>query len=148
MILQSREEYQAWVLKMMKYRLFVLMNDGQLATFTKITPSEDQELQADPDKYVARIEELMTAKDILFDVEQIVDLQMEQDTAPSITIVPRKPITATAPRVGSKMDVCKQLYADNPGMSRGDMINLFIAQAGCTKAGASTYYQTCKSATK
>lgn len=45
----------------------------------------------------------------------------------------------------SKLDVCKALYAANSStLTRQQMIQLFVSKAGCTPAGASTYYATCK----
>lgn len=42
----------------------------------------------------------------------------------------------------SKMQMCKQLYAANGHLSRSKIIELFVNQAGCTPAGANTYYHT------
>ena len=44
----------------------------------------------------------------------------------------------------SKMDKCKLLYAQHKqfGYTRQKWISLFVNMAGCTPAGASTYYQT------
>lgn len=42
----------------------------------------------------------------------------------------------------TKMEQCKAIYNANKGCSRAAIINLFITQAGMTKAGASTYYHT------
>lgn len=51
----------------------------------------------------------------------------------------------TAPTGSSKLAQCKVIYAANASLTRAEVIVLFMEQAGCTKAGASTYYQTCKS---
>ena len=40
----------------------------------------------------------------------------------------------------SKMEMCRNIKLANPNASRQQLISLFISQAGCTKAGASTYY--------
>ena len=50
-----------------------------------------------------------------------------------------------ASAVVSKLAQCKVIYAANASLTRAEVIVLFMEQAGCTKAGASTYYQTCKS---
>jgi len=46
---------------------------------------------------------------------------------------------------GSKMSKCEVIYAEYRGkITRHGMITKFINDAGCTTAGASTYYQTLK----
>lgn len=51
----------------------------------------------------------------------------------------------TTPSSGSKLDICRSLYAaHHTTIDRQGMIQLFIQQAKCTPAGASTYYATCK----
>lgn len=53
---------------------------------------------------------------------------------------------AAAPKAKSaqsKLDRCKELYKKYFGSSRATMIREFINQAGCTPAGAATYYVTC-----
>lgn len=65
-------------------------------------------------------------------------------------IVPRRPALmndSAAPTVGgSKLDMCKALYQKFQGTTytRSDIINAFVGVAGCTGAGAATYYATCK----
>lgn len=49
-------------------------------------------------------------------------------------------------KVGSKMDRAIEIYHANPGLQRKDYIALFKSELGMTDAGASTYYQTVKSA--
>lgn len=50
-----------------------------------------------------------------------------------------------APVAGaSKIDKCWELYKRNVHLSRGAIIQTFISSAGCTTAGAGTYYATCK----
>jgi len=44
----------------------------------------------------------------------------------------------------SKMDICRKIYIANPGMARKDLIELFMNEAGTTKAGSSTYIATIK----
>lgn len=45
----------------------------------------------------------------------------------------------------SKKQIVADLFAANPNASRGDMIQMIMDQAGMSKAGASTYYQSAKS---
>lgn len=45
---------------------------------------------------------------------------------------------------GSKIDLCWLIYRTRPNLSRAELIKFFVAQAGCTPAGASTYVATCK----
>lgn len=66
---------------------------------------------------------------------------------PKPIIPTHQPIFATPvvkPQTGSKMDVCKQLFAAHRSSSRSEMIALFVARAQCTPAGAATYYATLK----
>jgi predicted SprT family Zn-dependent metalloprotease len=49
------------------------------------------------------------------------------------------------PTGGSKLDICKALYVRNRNESRGMIIQMFV-NAGCTPAGAATYYATAKKA--
>lgn len=58
-----------------------------------------------------------------------------------------KPAVNAAPKAESKMDVCRRIFAENIGKKRSEVIALFM-EAGCTKAGSSTYYQTCKKASE
>lgn len=70
---------------------------------------------------------------------------------PAETFIPRPPVVqaafaqqAAVPTFsGSKIDKCKALYVKHKQLSRKDIINKFVAEAGCTPAGAATYYATC-----
>lgn len=58
-----------------------------------------------------------------------------------------KPVATvpTAPAYsGTKLDQCKALYLKYSMLSRAEIIAKFVAAAGCTPAGAGTYYATCK----
>lgn len=57
-----------------------------------------------------------------------------------------KPASQPLPSPASKLDLCKRLYAANQTMSRSNLIALFVQQAGCTAAGASSYYSSIKKA--
>lgn len=48
------------------------------------------------------------------------------------------------PRTGTKLDKCKKLYLKYHGCSRADIIEEFVNKAGCTAAGAATYYAKLK----
>jgi len=54
-----------------------------------------------------------------------------------------KPVTPPVSYGTSKLDKCKQIYTSNRGVSRQTMIGMFVSMAGCTPAGAGTYYNTC-----
>lgn len=44
----------------------------------------------------------------------------------------------------SKIDICRSIFVEHyskPSATRKTIISLFMSQAGCTRAGASTYYQ-------
>lgn len=42
----------------------------------------------------------------------------------------------------TKIEMCRQIWNEYPNASRQEMLNAFMAEAGCTKAGAATYYNT------
>lgn len=44
----------------------------------------------------------------------------------------------------TKMDKCKVIFAAHRDAPKADVIKMFIEQAGCTPAGANTYFLTCK----
>lgn len=48
------------------------------------------------------------------------------------------------PEAGSKLDKCWNLYKSYSHVGRGGLIAMFVNEAGCTVAGAGTYYATCK----
>lgn len=61
---------------------------------------------------------------------------------------PRKQKAAPKPSVmiplgtfKTKYDHCRHIFMTHKGVSRKEMINMFIVEADCTPAGASTYYQ-------
>lgn len=60
--------------------------------------------------------------------------------------LPREPLLAGDFPGASKIDVCKKLYLKYSMLSRSEIIAKFTAEAGCTPAGAATYYATCKKA--
>ena len=51
---------------------------------------------------------------------------------------------AKAAKSPSKLSVCKEIFAASTGQSRKDIIAKFISEAGCSTAGAATYYAICK----
>jgi predicted SprT family Zn-dependent metalloprotease len=57
-----------------------------------------------------------------------------------------RPVTSTmkAPTGDSKLAQCWKLYNDYASRSRSWMIPVFVNEAGCTPAGAATYYSLCK----
>ena len=58
---------------------------------------------------------------------------------------PKDPTFNRAPKLaGSKLEKCTLLYRENYGVSRRVMIALFVEEAGCTQAGAATYYAKIK----
>lgn len=61
------------------------------------------------------------------------------DPFANITVVKSQDVAT-----GSKLDQCWAIYKRNVGSSRGAIIQTMISMAGCTPAGASTYYQQCK----
>ncbi len=69
-----------------------------------------------------------------------------QKLTPKPVNIPKK-VAKSTPKTGgnmTKMDKARLLFANNGHLSRKEMIELFIASADCTKAGASTYYQNIK----
>ena len=63
-------------------------------------------------------------------------------SAPPTPKVTRQPVARAAASKQSKISLCRNAY--DPSASRADNINTFIVHAGCTKAGAATYYATIK----
>lgn len=57
---------------------------------------------------------------------------------------PAAPITGNKNAYASKLDHCKDIYKLNKLSGRQTVIMLFVSIAGCTPAGAGTYYATCK----
>jgi len=55
---------------------------------------------------------------------------------------PKPKAKPRAPRTGTKLDICRRWYSSSA--VRSDMINLFVVKAGCTPAGAATYYAKIK----
>jgi SprT protein len=67
--------------------------------------------------------------------------------APAPIQRPHPPITPIVPmptQGSSKIDTCKQLYLKYSMLSRSEVLAKFKAIAGCTDAGASTYFSTIK----
>lgn len=60
------------------------------------------------------------------------------------TKVAAKPEVEAAPKVPSKLSICRTIFAANPTLTRKDMIAKFVSEAGATEKGAATYYATCK----
>lgn len=53
------------------------------------------------------------------------------------------PQTVSMPKIAkTKWDQCRAIYI--PEVSRNAMLERFIEDIGCTKAGAATYYYKCK----
>lgn len=66
---------------------------------------------------------------------------------PSARIIPEvtnKPQVVKKVSGGSKIDQAKSLYKQYSDKSKSEIIDMFIAQLAMTKAGATTYYYTCK----
>ena len=55
-----------------------------------------------------------------------------------------KPVNPTVPAGETKLARCYRLFENYPGYSRAEMINVFVQEAGCTPAGAQTYYSNIK----
>lgn len=68
------------------------------------------------------------------------------DTTGFIVRQPSLHTPPAAPAGGSKIDVCKRLYLKYSMLSRSDIVAKFVSEAGCTPAGAATYYATCRKA--
>lgn len=106
-----------------------------------LTPAKSARLDAAPDSVWHR--GCRGARLVRADAVQV-DLQKYGAVANAVLPSPVITLPAPAVKAGSKIDACKQIYLKAPGLSRADMIARFVAQAGCTPAGASTYYQSLK----
>lgn len=60
---------------------------------------------------------------------------------PNATVATTKIVVPTGE---TKLAKCYRLFQQYTGYSRKEMINAFVREAGCTEAGAGTYYATCK----
>lgn len=106
-----------------------------------LTPAKSARLDASPDSVWhrgCRGARLVRAEAVQVDLTKYGAVASPVLPTPIITLPP-KPVNA-----GSKIDACKQIYLKATGLSRSDMIARFVSQAGCTPAGASTYYQSLK----
>lgn len=71
-----------------------------------------------------------------------------QRTVVAPTVVAPTVVTPAAAPVNTgrtKMEHCTGIYLSNRALQRAELIKLFVSQAGCTPAGAATYYATLKS---
>ena len=80
------------------------------------------------------------AKPTLASVIEDINTTQTGVTADDIVIVRGIPSSADDGR--SKLAICRDWYT--PGAGKKGMINLFVIKAGCTPAGASTYYYKLK----
>lgn len=67
-----------------------------------------------------------------------VDVPDQQPTAPKLTSKRVRPVAGQP----TKMDKCRKLFADNRSKPKNEIVEMFVNQAGCTAAGANTYYIT------
>ena len=44
----------------------------------------------------------------------------------------------------SKLELCREIFSENPYLTRFALITLFVENASCTKAGGATYYAKIK----
>lgn len=58
----------------------------------------------------------------------------------SLTLELPKDLPVINGTIVSKMTKCRQIYGSDPFAARSWIINRFVKEAGCTKAGANTYY--------
>lgn len=65
-----------------------------------------------------------------------IQVKVKKATAPA-----SKP---SVPTGESKIAKCYKLFENYPGYTRAEMINVFVQEAGCTPAGAATYYSSIK----
>lgn len=77
-----------------------------------------------------------TAKPVFTPPKKKIQVKVKKATAPA-----SKPAFPTGE---TKLAKCYKLFENYPGYTRAEMINVFVQEAGCTPAGAATYYATCK----
>lgn len=63
---------------------------------------------------------------------------------PGVTSTHKVAQAIKVPAAGTKLRTCYDLFENYSGATRTEMINHFVQLAGCTAAGAATYYATCK----
>lgn len=74
----------------------------------------------------------------LVEVNPVVATIAPTPTPAPVVKVTAAPVKSTSGK--SKLDICREIYVKHrSAKSRAELINLFISEAGCTKAGASTY---------
>lgn len=86
---------------------------------------------------------------------QLIPVAAQSTPAPSATVTVSsvakptvaKPAVVKTAATGTKLEQCMTIFAANSSLSRGEVIKLFVSDAGCTTAGASTYYNTVKKLT-
>lgn len=77
------------------------------------------------------------------DPKPTVHMSVSTPTTPTTPVT--KHVVVKPSTTGSKLDRCIELYTANKELSRSELIKMFVSIAQCTPAGASTYYNTCKS---
>lgn len=112
-------------------------------TVLKLTPKMSARLDAAPD---SRWHRGCRGRRLTRVVPTTAAIDLRQYGAIMHTALPKPTVTVpTAPAyAGTKLDQCKHLYLKFSMLSRADVIAKFVSQAGCTPAGAGTYYATCK----
>lgn len=70
-------------------------------------------------------------------------LYVPVDATPAADKPVRAPRVKAAPGE-TKIAKCRAIFAANPTLDKDAMIAKFVADAGCTPAGAVTYYITCR----
>lgn len=95
---------------------------------------------------------LVTSKrDIDLDIDYTNSINVEEVVVEVVESTVHKVVTDNTKKV-SKLEVARRIYSRevskceglNTVPSRKDMIKLFVSEAGCTTAGAATYYNTIK----
>lgn len=109
----------------------------------KLTPKMSAQLDAAPD---SRWHRGCRGRRLARVVPTTARVDLRQYGAVMHTALPKPVATVpTAPAYsGTKLDQCKALYLKYSTLSRAEIIAKFVSVAGCTAAGAGTYYATCK----
>jgi len=108
----------------------------------KLTPMKSAQLDANPNALWHR----GCRGRALVRVTALPTVNLQKYGAVAHPALPATKVQVFKPTGESKIDVCKKLYLNFSRCSRAEIIAKFVSEAGCTPAGAGTYFATCKKA--
>lgn len=73
-----------------------------------------------------------------------VTYHVDRPEAAAASATEAKAVRTKAAPGETKIAKCRAIFQANPSLDKAAMKQLFVEQAGCTPAGANTYYLTCR----